>query len=142
MESIEFDWPDFWDNDQSPKILIVVRVVDPTVPSYKQVQTIQDLINNNISADYRGLKLQVRVQRINVTEVSGEEMPSTRSVDDILIEPVQPINFPDLQELPELPKLEELEDPPLDPNLDANENELTNENGMDLKPEPPAKASP
>ena len=142
MQSIEFDWPDFWDNDQSPKVLIVARVVDPTVPSYKQVQTIQDLINNNISADYRGLKLQVRVQRINVTEVSGEEMPSTRSVDDILIEPVQPINFPDLQELPELPKLEELEDPPLDPNLDANENELTNENGMDLKPEPPAKASP
>ena len=142
MQSIEFDWPDFWDNDQSPKVLIVARVVDPAVPSYKQVQMIQDLINNNISADYKGLKLQVRVQRINVTEVSGEEMPSTRSVDDILIEPVQPINFPDLQELPELPKLEELEDPPLDPNLDANENELTNENGMDLKPEPPAKASP
>ena len=144
MQSIEFDWPDFWDNDQSPKVLIVARVVDPTVPSYKQVQTIQDLINNNISADYRGLQLQVRVQRINVTEVSGEEMPSTRSVDDILIEPVQPFDFPDLQELPELPELEELEelaDPPLDPNLDANENELTNENGMDLKPEPPAKSS-
>ena len=145
MQSIEFDWPDFWDNDQSPKVLVVVRVLDPAVPSYKQVQTIQDLINNNISADYRGLKLQLRVQRINVTEVSGEEMPSTRSVDDILIEPVQPFDFPDLQELPELPELEELEeleDPPLDPNLDANENELTNENGMDLKPEPPAKASP
>ena len=60
MQSIEFDWPDFWDNDQSPKVLIVARVVDPTVPSYKQVQTIQDLINNNISADYRGLKLQFR----------------------------------------------------------------------------------
>ena len=138
MQSIEFDWPDFWDNDQSPKVLVVVRVLDPAVPSYKQVQTIQDLINNNISADYKGLKLQLRVQRINVTEVSGEEMPSTRSVDDILIEPVQPIDFPDL---PELPELEELEDPPLDPNVDANENELTNEDGMDLKPEPPAKAS-
>ena len=135
MQSIEFDWPDFWDNDQSPKVLVVVRVLDPAVPSYKQVQTIQDLINNNISADYKGLKLQLRVQRINVTEVSGEEMPSTRSVDDILIEPVQPIDFPDL------PELEELEDPPLDPNVDANENELTNEDGMDLKPEPPAKAS-
>ena len=135
MQSIEFDWPDFWDNDQSPKVLVVVRVLDPAVPSYKQVQTIQDLINNNISADYKGLKLQLRVQRINVTEVSGEEMPSTRSVDDILIEPVQPIDFPDLPELPEL------EDPPLDPNVDANENELTNEDGMDLKPEPPAKAS-
>ena len=138
MQSIEFDWPDFWDNDQSPKVLVVVRVLDPAVPSYKQVQTIQDLINNNISADYKGLKLQLRVQRINVTEVSGEEMPSTRSVDDILIEPVQPIDFPDL---PELEELEELEDPPLDPNVDANENELTNEDGMDLKPEPPAKAS-
>ena len=141
MQSIEFDWPDFWDNDQSPKVLVVVRVLDPAVPSYKQVQTIQDLINNNISADYKGLKLQLRVQRINVTEVSGEEMPSTRSVDDILIEPVQPIDFPDLPELPELEELEELEDPPLDPNVDANENELTNEDGMDLKPEPPAKAS-
>lgn len=133
MESIEFDWPDFWDNDQSPKILIVVRVSDPAVPSYKQVQLIQDLINNNISSDYRGLKLQIRVQRINVTEVSGEEMPSTRSVDDILIEPVQPSALPEVQELP---------DPPMDPNLDANVDELTNENGTDLKPEPPAKVSP
>jgi len=133
MESIEFDWPDFWDNDQSPKVLIVARVSDPAVPSYKQVQTIQDLINNNISADYKGLKLQIRVQRINVTEVSGEEMPSTRSVDDILDEPVQPSALPDVQVLP---------DPPKDPNLDGNVDELTNENGTDLKPEPPAKVSP
>ena len=139
MESIEFDWPDFWDIDQSPKILIVARVSDPNVPSFKQVQMIQDLINKNISSDYRGLKLQIRVQRINVTEVSGEDIPSTRNVDDILIEPIQPSDVSDLPELPELP---ELSDPPLDPNLDGNEGEFVNENGTDLKPEPSANVSP
>ena len=133
MESIEFDWPDFWDNDQSPKILIVVRVSDPTVPSYKQVQLIQDLINDKMSGDYRGLKFQIRVQRINVTEVSGEDMPSTRSVDDILIDPIQPSDLPDLPDLPVTP---------IDPNWNSNEGDLTNENGKDLKPEPLADVIP
>ena len=133
MESIEFDWPDFWDNDQSPKILIVVRVSDPAVPSYKQVQLIQDLINDKMSGDYRGLKFQIRVQRINVTEVSGEDMPSTRSVDDILIDPIQPSDLPDLPDLPVTP---------IDPNWNSNEGDLTNENGKDLKPEPLADLTP
>ena len=148
MQSIEFDWPDFWDNDQSPKILIVVRVSDPTVPSYKQVQMIQDLINNNISSDYRGLKLQIRVQRINVTEVSGEDIPSSRSVDDILVDPIQPSDLPDLPDLPvlpdlpDLPDLQELPVLPIDPNVDGNDDELTNEDGTKLNTETTADVSP
>ena len=67
LENILFDWPDYWSSNQTPKILLVVRVTNPTTPSYKQVQIIQDRINKRLSEQFDGLKMQMEVQRINVT---------------------------------------------------------------------------
>ena len=67
LENILFDWPDYWSSNLTPKILLVVRVTNPTTPSYKQVQIIQDRINKRLSEQFDGLKMQMEVQRINVT---------------------------------------------------------------------------
>lgn len=74
LESVSFDWPDYWERNRSPQLQVVVRVTDPTTPSYKQVQYIQDRINEGIKTRFPGLKLQMQVQRINVTVVSGDEV--------------------------------------------------------------------
>ena len=72
LQSIDFEWPDYWDNNRSPTMQVVVRVL--TTPSYKQVQLIQDIINEQLSKQFKGLKLQMQVQRINVSVVSGGEV--------------------------------------------------------------------
>jgi hypothetical protein len=74
LESVSFDWPDYWERHRSPQLQVVVRVTDPTTPSYKQVQLIQDKINEKITESFPGLKLRMEVQRINVTVVSGKEV--------------------------------------------------------------------
>ena len=74
VASISFDWPDYWERHRSPQLQVVVRVTDPTTPSYKQVQYIQDRINERIKTTFPGLKLQMQVQRINVTIVSGRDV--------------------------------------------------------------------
>ena len=74
LASISFDWPDYWEPQRSPQLQVVVRVTDPTTPSYKQVQYIQDRINEKIKTSFPGLKLQMQVQRINVTVVSGKDV--------------------------------------------------------------------
>ncbi len=74
LASISFDWPDYWERQRSPQLQVVVRVTDPTTPSYKQVQYIQDRINEKIKTAFPGLKLQMQVQRINVTIVSGRDV--------------------------------------------------------------------
>ena len=74
LASISFDWPDYWERQRSPQLQVVVRVTDPTTPSYKQVQYIQDRINEKIKTVFPGLKLQMQVQRINVTVVSGKDI--------------------------------------------------------------------
>merc|ERR1711965_422115 len=74
VASISFDWPDSWERHRSPQLQVVVRVTDPTTPSYKQVQYIQDRINEKIKTAFPGLKLQMQVQRINVTIVSGRDV--------------------------------------------------------------------
>jgi len=84
LENILFDWPDYWSSNQSPKILVVVRVTNPTTPSYKQVQYIQDRINEKLSEQFDGLKMQMEVQRINVTVVSGSEVMDSVNINDIL----------------------------------------------------------
>ena len=40
LASVSFDWPDYWERQRSPQLQVVVRVTDPTTPSYKQVQYI------------------------------------------------------------------------------------------------------
>ena len=49
-------------------------MTDPTTPSFKQVQEIQNRINTRLAEEFRGLSLQMQVQRINVSVVSGDEV--------------------------------------------------------------------
>ena len=51
-----------------------MRSVDPKLPSYKQVQNIQDTINSRLAGQFPGLELQMQVQRINVSVVEGNEV--------------------------------------------------------------------
>ena len=74
LEKVVFDWPDFWEQNQAPSFLVVVRSLDPKLPSYKQVQNIQDTINSRLSGQFPGLELQMQVQRINVSVVEGNEV--------------------------------------------------------------------
>jgi uncharacterized hydrophobic protein (TIGR00271 family) len=75
LNSIEFDWPNFWEKRRYPTVEVVVRVTNPNLPSFKQVQIIQDLINEKvIGSRLEGLKFQVQVQRINVSVVEGREV--------------------------------------------------------------------
>nr|WP_284500361.1 DUF389 domain-containing protein [Synechococcus sp. MU1651] len=73
LEKVVFDWPDYWEQNQAPSFLVVVRSLDPK-PSYKQVQNIQDTINSRLSGQFPGLELQMQVQRINVSVVEGNEV--------------------------------------------------------------------
>lgn len=84
LENILFDWPDYWSSNQTPKILLVVRVTNPATPSYKQVQYIQDRINEKLSEQFDGLKMQMEVQRINVSVVSGSEVMDSINIKTIL----------------------------------------------------------
>jgi uncharacterized membrane protein len=74
LEKIVFDWPNYWEQNQAPSFQVVVRSVDPKLPSYKQVQNIQDTINTRLAGQFPGLELQMQVQRINVSVVEGNEV--------------------------------------------------------------------
>ena len=63
LEKVVFDWPNYWEQHQAPRFQVVVRSLDPKLPSYKQVQNIQDTINSRLSGQFRGLELQMQVQR-------------------------------------------------------------------------------
>ena len=86
LESVDFDWPDYWQTKATPKLQLVVRVTDPTTPSFKQVQEIQNRINKKLSEKFPGLQMQMQVQRINVSVVSGQDVPKTLDLEDILFE--------------------------------------------------------
>ena len=72
----------------------------------KQVQLIQDIINEQLSKQFKGLKLQMQVQRINVSVVSGSEVLDRidlkQSLDEV--EGTQPSDslMPETQELKEI----------------------------------------
>ena len=86
LESVDFDWPDYWQTNATPKLQLVVRVTDPTTPSFKQVQEIQNRINGKLSEKFPGLQMQMQVHRINVSVVSGQVVPKTIDLNDILFE--------------------------------------------------------
>ena len=86
LESVDFDWPDYWQTKATPKLQLVVRVTDPTTPSFKQVQEIQNRINRKLSEKFPGLQMQMQVHRINVSVVSGQDVPKTLDLGDILFE--------------------------------------------------------
>ncbi len=84
LEKIVFDWPNYWEQNRPPTFQVVVRSIDPTLPSYKQVQQIQDTINHRLSGQYPGLELQMQVQRINVSVVEGNEVEDNVDLEQIL----------------------------------------------------------
>ena len=106
LDNIQFDWPNYWSSNQTPKILLVVRVTNPTTPSYKQVQTIQDLINEKLSEQFDGLKMQMEVQRINVSVVSGNEVMDSINIETILDQAIAPQErLQSDHQAPEVPEL-------------------------------------
>ncbi len=104
LEKIDFDWPNYWEQNRAPTLQVVVRVTDPTTPSYKQVQEIQDNINSKLSWQFQGLELQMQVQRINVSVVQGNE------VDESLFDLEQIFNEADTALAPIQVDEEKLED--------------------------------
>ena len=113
LEKIVFDWPNFWEQNRAPTFQVVVRSFDPHLPSYKQVQKIQDTINSRVSGQYPGLELQMQVQRINVSVVEGNEVDEEIDLEQILTEadtarpPVEVIED----------ELENESDNPIDPEI-------------------------
>ena len=106
LDNIQFDWPNYWSSNQTPKILLVVRVTNPTTPSYKQVQTIQDLINEKLSEQFDGLKMQMEVQRVNVSVVSGNEVMDSINIETILDQAIAPQKrLQSDNQAPEVPEL-------------------------------------
>ena len=112
LEKVIFDWPNYWEQNRAPTFQVVVRSVDPQLPSFKQVQKIQDTINSRVSGQYPGLELQMQVQRINVSVVEGNQVDEDVDVEKILTEadtalaPVQVLN-----DEPEGLIIERVEDP-------------------------------
>lgn len=74
LEKIVFDWPNYWEQNQALSFQVVVRSLDPKLPSYKQIQNIQDTINSRLAGQFPGLELQMQVQRINMSVVEGNEV--------------------------------------------------------------------
>ena len=74
VASISFNWPDYWERHRSPQLQVVMRVTDPTTPSYKQVQYIQDRINEKTGENFPSLRIQMKVLRISMTVVSGKDV--------------------------------------------------------------------
>ena len=55
LEKVVFDWPNYWEQNQVPSFQVVVLSLDPKLPSYKQVQNIQDTINSRLSGQFPDL---------------------------------------------------------------------------------------
>ena len=110
LEKVVFDWPNYWERNRAPSFLVVVRSLDPTLPSFKQVQNIQDTINRRLSGEYPGLELQMQVQRINVSVVEGNEVEEDVDLDQIFSEADKPLApVPVIEEKPEEPAEESIE---------------------------------
>jgi len=110
LEKVVFDWPNYWERNRAPSFLVVVRSLDPKLPSFKQVQNIQDTINRKLSGEYPGLELQMQVQRINVSVVEGNEVEEDVDLDQIFSEadkPLAPVQV--IEEKPEEPAEESIE---------------------------------
>ena len=110
LEKVVFDWPNYWERNRAPSFLVVVRSLDPKLPSFKQVQNIQDTINRRLSGEYPGLELQMQVQRINVSVVEGNEVEEDVDLDQIFSEADKPLApVPVIEEKPEEPAEELIE---------------------------------
>ena len=116
LEKVVFDLPKYWEQNQAPSFQVVVRSLDPNLPSYKQVQNIQDTINSRLAGQFPGLKLQMQVQRINMRVVEGNEV-------DVEVDLEQIFNDADTS----LATAQVLEDEPKDEAGDSAKAEICSE---------------
>ena len=63
---------------------MVILVTNPTKPSNKNVRYIQDRIDEKLSEQFDGQKMQMEVQHINFTVVSGIEVMDSINIKTIL----------------------------------------------------------
>jgi len=112
LESVNIDWPNYWQKNSYPIMQVIVRVTNPETPSYKQVEIIQDKINDRLAKQFpkRKLEMQMKVQRIHVSVVEGSEVNPSENLDDTLNEADTAQPSADLMEpiKPEAPGQEKL----------------------------------
>jgi uncharacterized hydrophobic protein (TIGR00271 family) len=83
VEKVDIDW------DQNPPVVrVIVRVVNPELPTFKQVSAVQEEINKR-----QGIRFRLVVERTAVDVVGPKEKPNTESpisqqLIDSTIEPV------------------------------------------------------
>lgn len=88
LEELDIDW-----QRNPPVIRALVRVTDPSLPTFKQVSAVQDEINKR-----QRLRFQLVVQRTAVDVVGPEEVPNRRDSSAATL--LQPLNKPeDLREM-------------------------------------------
>ena len=71
VDDIKFAWTP---SEKKSVIDIVVRVTDPDTPSFKQVEAVETLVNNQIGRPL-GLSFQIKVQRIAISIIEGSDVP-------------------------------------------------------------------
>ena len=73
VDDIKFAWTPA---KKKSIIDIAVRVTDPNTPSFKQVEAVETLVNDQIGRPL-GLSFQIKVQRIQISIVEGSDIPVT-----------------------------------------------------------------
>ena len=71
VDDIKFAWTPA---EKKSVIDIVVRVTDPNIPSFKQVEAVETEVNNRIGRPL-GLSFQIKVQRVQISIVEGSDVP-------------------------------------------------------------------
>ena len=109
VEKVDIDW------DQNPPVVrVIVRVVNPELPTFKQVSFVQEEINKR-----QGIRFRLVVERTAVDVVGPKEKPNTESpisqqLIDSTIEPVDEMRpfkeVPGTEDVPFLNNMQILEE--------------------------------
>ena len=109
VEKVDIDW------DQNPPVVrVIVRVVNPELPTFKQVSAVQEEINKR-----QGIRFRLVVERTAVDVVGPKEKPNTESpisqqLIDSTIEPVDEMRpfkeVPGTEDVPFLNNMQILEE--------------------------------
>ena len=109
VEKVDIDW------DQNPPVVrVIVRVVNPELPTFKQVSFVQEEINKR-----QGIRFRLIVERTAVDVVGPKEKPNTESpisqqLIDSTIEPVDEMRpfkeVPGTEDVPFLNNMQILEE--------------------------------
>ena len=60
LEKVVFDWPDYWERNQAPSFQVVVRSLDPKLPSYKQVQNLKTRSTADLQGSFLALNFRCK----------------------------------------------------------------------------------